>query len=149
MLTSSKTEQHKPYPDELLIMKKGFMKESGQLHFRDVELPVCQIDDNVDTDIPADLIAVRRHVVSLEHERTTLAQTVQYAHRNLQTESYSQDNGQRMLLAAVLDLDRLDRSLSRARLAQAKLENHAAAQRVRKLHIPSTSANAFLIPPVG
>lgn len=104
------------------------MKTSGQFHFREVELSLAHIEDDVGEDIPADLPASRRDVVSLEYERITLAQTVQYALRNLETESYNQDDARRMLSAAVLDLDRLDRLLSRARTTRAALENPAAHQ---------------------
>lgn len=113
------------------------MKKSGELHFREVELPVCQINDDVGTNIPTDLMAVRRHVASLEYERITLAQTVQYTRRNLQAESYSRVDGQRMLSAAVLDLDRVDRSLLRARRAQATLEKPAAAHGMDGCNAPT------------
>ncbi|MHA7208175.1 hypothetical protein [Arthrobacter sp. MDT1-65] len=104
------------------------MKKSGQFHFHEVELPSTHLEDDVGTDIPADLTAVRRHVASLEYQRIALARTVHYALRNLGTGSYNQDDAQRMHTAAALDLDRLDRLLSRARAAQAVLENPAARQ---------------------
>ena len=113
-------------PGRTTDSEKRIMKKSGQFRFCEVELPATHLEDDVDADISADLTAVRRQVVSLEYERITLAQTVQYTLRNLQTESYSRDDAQRMLSAAVLDLDRLDRSLSRARTAQATLESPAA-----------------------
>lgn len=111
------------------------MKKSGHLHVRQGEPSLTRIHDDMDMDIPADLVTVRRHVVSLEYERITLAQTVQYARRNLEAESYSREDGQRMFSAAMLDLDELDRSLLRARRAQATLENPAAAQWVGYLQL--------------
>lgn len=102
------------------------MEKSGQFHFHEVELPSTPIQDDGSADIPADLTAVRGFVVSLEHQRITLDRTVQYALRNLGTASCNQENAQRMLSAAVLDLDGLDRLLSRARTAQAALEDPAA-----------------------
>ncbi|MBG6181960.1 hypothetical protein [Arthrobacter sp. CAN_A1] len=62
--------------------------------------------------------AARRTVISLEHDRKRLAQTLLYVHRNVMAQSYSLHDGQRILTAAMQDLEQLDQNLFVARLAQ-------------------------------
>ncbi|WP_334683342.1 hypothetical protein, partial [Arthrobacter sp. CAN_A212] len=78
-----------------------------------------------------ELAALRRQIISLQTERGRMAHTVLNVLKDLAAQSYGLEYGQRLLSAAVHDLEKHDQILLEARLAQARLETRGENEDTR------------------